>query len=266
MTLRVPPLLQQNAYLGPVPGAELRPPGGGIRDTHLALIRYEGGTRRAYIKHFPDHEPFGLFNEALACTILTGLGVPCAAGAVIYAPVMGAGPVRPAFASLESPLKFEGTAKQIYKVHAAGMAELTRRLHACGAFASIVAADQLLANSDRNLGNIAFVGPHTLEIFDHDAILGGPSLPTERLYEPLGWSRSKLIEDLNPIHTLPKRVKTSIMAAAEVLLERFYQIQPDFREAIQVKANGRSCASADAIWWRSLDLVEWFRQRLGLLI
>lgn len=266
MILRVPPLLQQNAYLGPVPGAELRPPGGGTRNTHLALIRYESGTRRAYIKHFPDDEPFGLFNEALACTILTGLGVPCAAGAVIYAPVMGAGPIRPAFASLETTAKFEGTAKQIYYAQAAGIVEITRRFHACGAFASIVAADQLLANSDRNLGNIAFVGPHSLEIFDHDAILGGPCLPMERLYEPLGWARSKLIEDLNPIHTLPKTVKTSIMAAAEVLLERFYQIQPDFRDAIQVKADRRSCASADAIWWRSLDLVDWFRQRLGLLI
>jgi len=220
MTIRVPPLLGVDAYLGPVPGAPSRPPHGGLRETHLALIRFQGQVRRAYVKHFSVTEPFGLFNEALACTLLSGLGVPCSEGAVLPAPVLGSDEATLAFASLEAARGFEGTAKQIYQpLGPEQLDEVTRRLHACAAFASIIAADQLLGNSDRNIGNLAFTGPRSIEIFDHEAILGGAAFPTERLYEPQVWARSKLIEDLAPIQALSPRLKTGIIAAAEVLVD-----------------------------------------------
>ena len=80
---------------------------------------------------------------------------------------------------------------------------------------------------------------------------------------------SKLIEQLVQISALPNALKSALYASAQVVEEKFFTTQSDFRAAL----SGANLADAQqldaalqAVWWRCLPLALWFKDRLQLTV
>jgi hypothetical protein len=199
---------------------------------------------------------------------MSSLGVPQPPAALLQAPVMGdPSVIAYAFVSLQSIPVFDGTPKAHY-LAGADNAALKKRVLACPALPMLVAADQLVINADRNLGNLVFTGKDSFAAIDHSDILGGCNWQVESLQKPTYWAQSKLIEsaDWLQINDLTPSQKNNFFAASEVVSEKFYEVQNDLVAALNCSQTYESKISLDAVWWRSLDLAKWFKDRLHLQI
>jgi hypothetical protein len=263
MTIKLPALWQPTQYIRPINIEH----GGNMAQTHLALLRTEQGKPvRGYVKHYGQHQPRGLLNEWLGYAIQAALGVPQPECAILQAPLPGTAMMGWAFVSLEPVPTVQGTPKQLYNLtdpqqHQA----LIKRLMACPALPLLVAADQLLGNNDRNMGNLVFTGKQQFVAIDQGGILGGLHWTLADLWFAQQWARSKPIEDLTPIQSLSPSQKNAIFAAAELVEQAFFEQQKELRSALGASHNTEVHTAMHAIWWRAFFLAQWFRNRLDLL-
>lgn len=243
--------------------------GGRRAFTHLAEVRSPAGAPlRAFVKHFTAATPRAMFNEVFGHVVLSAFGVPQPQAAVMPAPchaVAGA-PWMWAFISCEPRPTVDGTPKQLYNYldpiqHAA----LTQRLFACPALPLLIAADQLVRNGDRNIGNLVFTGKNAFVAIDHGEILGGANWRLEDLWFTQQWATSILVEALVPIGSLKPQLRSAIQASSELVAETFFELQQDLRSVLDCGASSDAAAAMDAVWWRCVALVDWFRQRLQLV-
>lgn len=262
-SIELPEVWEAQQYVAPVAPEH----GGCMAFTHLALLRNRrGGPVRGYVKHYTPQQPRGLFNEWLGYALMSALGVPQPLAAVMPAPLPGTDVVAWAFVSLQPTPRFEGTPKQLYnlldpKQHR----PLIERLMACPALPLLVAADQLLANDDRNMGNLVFTGKNQFVAIDHGGILGGTDWHAGDLWYTQHWERSKPIEDLVTIDRLSDKFKNTLLAAAMEVEDMHHAQQPHLRQALGAADNVDVATALQAVWWRAIALAPWFRNRLNLL-
>jgi hypothetical protein len=266
MKFTVPPLWPATSYIRPVRAES----GGQMALTHLAELKDPDGTLcRGYVKHFPSNQPRALFNEWFGHTLMSSFGVPQPCCAIMEAPIFGS-PTNAsglAFVSCQPRPSFEGTPKEIYNWHDAGeLQTLIDRLFDCPSLPLLIAADQFLINADRNIGNLVFTGRKTFVAIDHGEILGGGLSSEASLLRPTSWARSKLIEGLVQIKDLKPAFKNAIMASAQIAEEQFYECQIDLKAALDCGVNTHTSIAMDAVWWRCLNVAQWFKLRLQLVV
>lgn len=235
-------------------------------DTHLALLAPPDGKRcRGYVKHFnnPAHHR-GLFNEWFCHHLLQALGVPQPRCAVMRAPCLATGQLGWAFVSCEASPVHHGTPKQIYRTaDLAGLKQLAGRLLACELLPLLIAADQLLANEDRNLGNLVFVGKNTFVAIDHSHALHGPGWAAGDMWftqQAVGSKLLQFIEDF--AGPLPTHHANAIVAAADVVQEQYFLRQDELRTMLNTAGNADTAAAMDMVWWRCVALGQWFRMAM----
>lgn len=263
ISIKLPAIWDAKQYIRPISVER----GGRMAQTHLALLRNEKGQNvRGYVKHYGQHQPRGLFNEWFGYTLLSALGVPQPECAVLPAPLPGTSLVGWAFVSLQPVPTFQGTPKQIYDLADPKQHQtLIKRLMACPALPLLVAADQLLANADRNMGNLVFTGKQQFVAIDQGGILGGLQWTLADLWFTQKWALSIPIEVLTPIDSLSLTQKNSIYAAAELVEQAFFELQHELGTALGADHHTEVHAAMQAVWWRALMLAQWFRNRLDLL-
>lgn len=265
MVISCPASLPMSHYIRPI----RRENGGQQAYTHLAEVLDPSGVPcRGYVKHFPDTLHRSLFNEYFGHALMGAMGVPQPRCAVMPAPVFGhpEGLVAWAFVSFQPRPVSEGTPKELYDLQDAGALEsVKKRLFDCPALPLLIAADQLAINPDRNLGNLVFTGRKTFVAIDHAGILGGPAWTQDELTRPTIWALSKLIEKLESIETLKPRMRSAFLASAQVVEDNFYEVQAELRAALNCESDDAARLAMDAVWWRSLDVARWFKNRLQLL-
>jgi hypothetical protein len=237
--------------------------------THLAEIRSPIGVPlRAYVKHFPDHIPRGVFNEVFGYVVMSAMGVPQPQVALMPAPlqVRSDKPWLWAFVSCEPRPTTEGTAKQLYDIENAKQhAKLVKRLFSCPALPLLIAADQLLRNGDRNIGNLVFRSKQSFVAIDHSEILGGGEWNLGDLWFAQTWERSLLIEALVDMSTLEPSMRSAIYGAAQSVAAKFFELQGQLRDALDCSNSVEAAVAMDAVWWRCISLAGWFQERLGLV-
>lgn len=238
--------------------------------THLAEVAtLSGEVCRAYVKHYGPARPHGLFNEWFGHIVLGALNVPQPPAALMPVHVPGTTLLAWAFCSLEPTPRFDGSAKQLYSLDDPAQHEaLLRRLFADCAHTlpRLIAADQLLMQGDRNIGNILFTGKSHFLAIDNGEILGGAQIQRAELVAPRPWSRSKLIEDLVPISALKPGFCNALVAAAQLAVVELHGKQPAIQAAIGYPANAETAVPYDAVWWRGLELERLFAEKLGVMI
>lgn len=258
----MPAVLPANHYLRTV-----KVQVGGIRAlTHLALVRSPTGQpQRAYVKQFPSEAPRSLFNEWFGYIFMSAMGVPQPPAAILLAPIPGETRTAWSFVSFEALPRSDGTPKEIYDPRSTEQLKmLADRLLACHAFAALTAVDQLCINGDRNMGNLVFTGARTFVAIDHSDILGGFSWSDDSLIRPTEWAQAKLLDFCHSIKPLTLTQRSAFVAAADVATETMHQQWQPLRAALG--NNREACLALDAVWWRSLDVARWFRERLHLLL
>ncbi len=235
--------------------------------THQAIVAdADGVDRRAYVKHFPSSSPKGLLNEWIGHTVMSALGVPQPDASVMLAPIGGTGQLAWSFVSFAPSPVHEGTPKEIYDLSLAVHADvLADRLTACPSFAAMVAADQLCMNPDRNLGNLVFTGKRTFVVIDHGEILGGSHWSVDSLVKPTNWVKSVPLLFCHSRGKLKASLRSQIYAASQVSSERLWKKYPDLRNVFS-QQNRETQIALDAVWWRSLDVAQWFRNELQLVV
>ncbi len=237
--------------------------------THLAELKdAKGKPCHAYIKHYGPDLPHGLFNEWFGHTLFGALGIAQPPAAIMPAPVMGHGPIQWAFVSFVPKPSFEGSAKQIYNLAKPEQYKaLVQRLFSeCRhSLPRLIAADQLLLNGDRNVGNLLFTGKGKFLTIDFGEILGGSDGVRSNLLKPQPWVRSRLIEDLVSLSDLKPGFRNAIYAAAQLLNEQFYSCQRDIMQAIGYPENAETYLPFDAVWWRTLELEALFADKFSII-
>lgn len=266
MTVKAPVLWPQNCYIRPIRLATE----GQRAFTHLAELKDpDGFSCRGYIKHFPAGATKGLFNEWFGYTVMASLGIPQPICAILQAPIFGSttNETAYAFVSCQPSPVYEGTPKEHYTPDdPIKYAALLKRLFDCPALPSLIAADQLLMNADRNLGNLVFTGKSSFVAIDHGEILGGIAWQARDLIAPTIWAESKPMEVWTAIDQLRPSLKSAIYASAEIVQEKFYEVQQSLREALDCTTHSDSAIALDAVWWRCLKLANWHADRLQLLV
>ena len=261
MPLKAPQIWPSTCYV-----RKIQQQHGGIRAfTHLAqLVSPTGEPCRGYVKHFPASAPRGLFNEWFGYTAMSALSVPQPACAFMEVPIDGVAAW--AFVSLQPTPTFEGTPKEQYNVSDVDqLTTLIKRLLDCHDLPRLIAADQLVMNGDRNLGNLVFTGKRSFVAIDHSDILGGHDWELENLLKTTTWSRSKIIEDLIGIKNLRPSTCGALVAAAEIVQQAYFDTQIELKMALNVGTSRDAEIAIDALWWRCLKIDSWFRNRLKLL-
>ena len=263
MTVRLPSVLDSSHYLRPIRSET----GGTIANTHLAMVKDAAGVpARAFVKVFPDTSPRGLLNEWLGYALMSALGIPQPPAAIMQTPFPN-GVLYWAFVSFQPRPVSEGTPKEIYDLHdGKKVKRMVARLLACHAFASMVAADQLCMNADRNLGNLVFTGHKEFVVIDHGEILGGSDWATDSLLCTTRWVDSKALQIATLHGPLPVSVANSIYAAAEVVAEQFFESYSALVSNVNPNDERDIAIAINAIWWRSLELTKWFSDNLGLVL
>jgi hypothetical protein len=235
----------------------------------LAELRSPSGVSlRGYVKHFPDATPRAMFNEIFGHVVLSAFGIsqPQVAVMPAPAPALFGSPWLWAFVSCEPRPTFEGTPKQRYNYRdPAEYEKLVQRLFACPMLPLLIAADQLVKNGDRNIGNLVFTGKSSFVAIDHGEILGGAAWAATDHWLPQQWVPSLLIEALVPIETLKPELRSSIQAAAEVVSDTFFDVQLELKSVLDCSTSPDAAAAMNAVWWRCVALVDWFRGKLQLV-
>lgn len=240
-----------------------------MADTHQAIILNAAKQEcRAFVKHFPAAQSRSLFNEWFGYCLMAALGVPQPAAAIMPAPRLGAPEVLEwAFVSFMPTPVCEGTPKEIYNWQDRNQLKaIADRWMQCHAFAGMVAADQLCMNNDRNIGNIVFTGPRSFVVIDHNQILGGNSWSREDLLKPTQWVRSVPIELCTHFGAPSKGVTNALLASAEIKTEALWSCYAELQAALSLSDPENVNLALNAVWWRSLDLADWFKQELNLML
>lgn len=263
MTVRKPAVLPGSHYKRPVRLES----GGQIANTHLAVVADEDGRdARAYVKHFPTDAPRGLFNEWFGYCVMSALGVPQPNAAVMPAPLLGTGQILWAFVSFSPMPTNQGTPKEHYDLSNAEQCRiLVDRLLSCHALGSLIAADQLCLNTDRNMGNLVFTGKKSFVAIDHGEILGGRQWTRDSLLRPTEWCRSLTLEVCEFYTPLAPRHCNTVYASADVAAEALWEKYSALHSVVDGDRNGDGRLALEAVWWRSLNLSEWFRNQLKLM-
>ena len=249
----------------------LRAESGGMSGrTHLALLAPPVGEPcRGFVKHFdPATHPRALFNEWFSVHLLQALSIPVPRCALLRAPTGGPGPLSWAFVSCEASPTSHGTPKQFYSLtDQAANQVLASRLLATAGLPQLIAADQLIANGDRNLGNVVFTGTHSMVAIDHDHALHGPAWSFGQLWCSQHPCRSTLLDFVLEVRRgeLPPPVASAVVAAAEVVQEAYYAAQDDLRSIMNAANHSETATAMDATWWRCNDLAQWFKIRLDVI-
>lgn len=266
MPIRQPELLSASHYRRPVGVAT----GGAMADTHKAIIFNAARQEcRAFVKHFPSSQPRSLFNEWFGYCLMAALGVPQPAAAIMPAPRLGNTPsqIEWAFVSFMPTPVCEGTPKEIYNLSdATQFKAIADRLMQCHAFAGMVAADQLCMNNDRNIGNIVFTGAKSFVVIDHNQILGGNSWQRDDLLKPTEWVRSVPIDLCSQCSTIHKSTANALVASAEVTAEALWGCFAELQNALTQSNPADANLALNAVWWRSLQLADWFKQKLNVML
>lgn len=240
-----------------------------MADTHQAIILNAAKEEcRAFVKHFPIDQPRSMFNEWFGYCLMAALGVPQPATAIMPAPRLGApGILEWAFVSFMPKPVCEGTPKEIYNLNdATHFKAIADRLMQCHAFAGMVAADQLCMNDDRNIGNIVFTGAKSFVVIDHNQILGGNSWQRDDLLKPTEWVRSVPIELCSQFSTIHKGTANALVASAEVTAEALWTCFTELQNALTQSNPADANLALNAVWWRSLQLADWFKQKLNVML
>lgn len=265
MPIRQPELLPHTHYRRPVGRAT----GGQMADTHQAIVLNAAQQEcRAFVKHFPASQQRSLFNEWFGYCMMAVLGVPQPSAAIMLAPRLGVpGQLEWAFVSFMPTPVCEGTPKEIYNLSDASQLKvIADRLMQCTAFSGMVAADQLCMNDDRNIGNIVFTGPRSFVVIDHNQILGGNSWQRGDLLRPTQWVVSKPLYLCEQCSTIPKGAANALVASAEVTAERLWECYAKLHDALTASDPENANLALNAVWWRSLELADWFKQKLHLML
>jgi hypothetical protein len=261
------------AYIAPI-----APMGDGKRAlTHLAHVRVNDLTHRAYVKAYPNHLPRGLTNEVVghALAKIHGLpqpdsylvDVPRDALLSLYPEVTIPDSAVTCFCSVEEADRFGrtvGSAKMFFgDANVAGLAEKLVGWSGC---AALVAFDQWLANNDRNTGNLLYEGRGKFMIIDHGEILTGAN-----------WKQADLKCEAYVVNKVldlvldPTGCVSGVLASAIVLAaERLQSVYADAIPVLSERLNG-SCGSDEHrahfyIWKRSEITVDLIKTRLGALL
>jgi len=219
------------------------------------------------VKHFRPENFRGLFNEWFCHAVFGGLGIPQPQAALMVAPVLGGDTKELAFVSLEATPKFDGTPMEIYRLEGAPVIPaLCERLLSCPAMPSLVAADQLVMNGDRNWGNLVMTGKSSFVAIDHGDILGGPAWTEASLQATTGWFRSRQIDDWLPHAKSKESFKSAVLAASQVIEDNFFAIHTELRETLRTAEISDARLALDAVWWRALNLAASFGRELKLIV
>jgi hypothetical protein len=247
---------------------------GQLAFTFLAHVLYRGSLRRAYLKFYDaSSQPAALLNEVLGYVFAQAMDIPCPP--VFFVDVPGSELARyglngaPASVSAVGTLEAhdpasasEGTAKTLYNAGAVDLPQIRERLLKAPAGRALLAFDEAVGNPDRNIGNIVFSRQGVVAI-DHGCILGGPTWTSNSL-NSTEYCRNKVFEILNQT-PLTDNEKNSLQAAAEVMLEAYYDAIIPLGGALAHRQNANTCAAFDYVWWRALHLKRRMGSMLGLV-
>ena len=192
-------LLSPEHYLGP-----LRKWSGGVHFTHLARVDFAGESGTAFVKIFPPGTG-GVIGEALGYLACEHLDTPRPPHvAVIKIPVSAlTGLGAPKWISECSEHVWAWCCEQIqgktfaqyYRFKSQQDSAYTDLLRT-GSGAAIAAADEILANCDRNSGSLIRLHTGRWAVIDHGECLGSHCWPVSGPYDPGRSFLLKLTEDL----------------------------------------------------------------------
>lgn len=261
--LKLPYLLPANNYVRMV-RKEL---GGAMAQTHLAIVKNERGVdMRAYVKHFPKYSPRGLFNEYVGYTVMSALGMPQPESAIINAPIPSTNLSGMAYVSFQPMPISEGTPKEIYNLSKLNQCKsLVERLIACTMFPSMIAADQVCMNQDRNMGNLVFTSKKGFVLIDHSEILGGSNSDISSLLKTTEKVESIPLLMCEQFSPLTDRTKSALCGAADVVAEMMWKEYVSLCTELNADEQIEVQIALEAIWWRSLELSDWFKNEMGVL-
>ncbi len=266
MALKLPAILPSSHYI-----RRLHSQSGGVRAwTHLAeLNNADNQFSRGFVKHFPDVAYRSLFNEYFGYTVMSALGIPQPDAAMIEAPIVvdDVEQLRWAFVSFQPTPTCEGTPQEIYNLKSPNeIQQFITRILSCPSFPLMVAADQLVMNGDRNAGNLVFTSKKSFVVIDHSDILGGPNWLSQNLWGKTDWIKSKPLEEWVDMKSLSSTHRNAIYSAASLIEERFFKEISNLKIALDAKSSQESSDALSAIWWRNMDIVNWFQKRLNILV
>lgn len=232
-------LLNERAYIGPLTDPVRE---GLIAETHIGMIAVNGQNLRAYIKRYPEHIPGtngqvahrGLLNELIGYVAAEALAlkVPEHAGFILIDDAVhwwSQDSEWPSMTVRFDLLKLKQIAPDQY---AQAVLNAKKALIRCRHLHAVIAFDDKIANSDRNLGNLLLNDLHELLLIDHGRILGGDGWRHDAL-DASANVRNVLREMLEP-HSSSARFRSSTCAAADEHRRR----EPELRAALSEQLDG----------------------------
>lgn len=250
--------------------------GGVLATTFLAQVNYQGELRRAYIKIY-DHaaQPKAVLNEVLGYLYAQAMGLPSPPVFFIDVPpldVAASGLSAPltavrAVATLEAHdpnIATDGAAKTLFDAGSIDWTYIRQRLLSSPAGRALVAFDEAVGNGDRNIGNIVFSRKHGVVAIDHGCILSGPLWSNQSL-NSTDDCRNKAFEIIN-LKPMGTSERSAVQAAAEVMLEAYYEAMPALQSAMGYPAHIDTSAAFDYVWWKALRLNKRMAHLLQLVV
>jgi hypothetical protein len=249
---------------------------GNLALTCLASVKYEGVLRRAYLKVYDSStQPMAPLNEVMGFLFAQAMNVPSPQVFLIDVPSVDLAcfgwksrdaSVR-ALGTLEAhdpSVATDGTAKTFYTSGAMDIPQIRDRLLRSPAGRALMAFDEAVGNSDRNIGNIVFSWKHGVVAIDHGCILSGPAwTPASLRYRQ---SCRNVIFELVSSSSISSSDQNSLIAAAEVLLEAYYEAMLSLGTVLAFRTDVTGNAVFDYVWWRALHLRKRLVAMLGLVI
>lgn len=243
--------------------------------TFLAHVNYQGSLRRAYLKFYDTAtQPMAPLNELLGYLFAQAMRLPTPEAFIVDVPssdlipygLRTSEPFLRAIGSIEAhdpSVAGEGTAKSLFASGAINLPQIRDRLLKSPSGRTLLAFDEVVGNPDRNIGNIIFSTNHGVVAIDHGAILSGPAWTSSTLNstQPCG----NVIFDIVNAMPLSASEKDALQAAAEVLIEAYYESMLGLSAAIDYRSDRDTSAAFDYVWWRVLGLKIRMATLLGLV-
>lgn len=121
-------------------------------------------------------------------------------------------------------------------------------------------------NGDRNLGNLVFTGKKSFVAIDHGEILGGNAWHEDSLLKPTAWVRSVPMDACETFEPLPNTIQSAICGASDVAAETLWTNFAQLRAALNAETHRDTALALDAVWWRSIELSAWFKEKLKFML
>ena len=239
---------------------------GRLATTFLALVNYDGVVRRAYIKLY-DHvaQPKAELNEVLGYLYAQAMDIPSPAVFFIDVPafdVAASGFLPEAVLSMRAvgtleahdpTVAGEGTAKTLYmSTTGIDFPQIRSRLISSPAGRALMAFDEALGNSDRNIGNIVFSKKHGVVAIDHGCIFTGPNWSHFNLNST--HDQKNLVFDILDKTPIVASDKSALVVAAQVMVETYFDRLSELKAAIGHPADLDINSAFDFVWWKSIRL------------